>query len=1433
MIHVSIEPRQIEALTQQAVSAIRSWRVLRPAVALGWLLIALIGVASRAVAQPDNQVYVDQSPRAWDLLQQARDQVGVNVDQAARLYQQLLNDYSDTLVPAGRDESDYFIALSRPVLADLLAHRDLLERYRQVETARARQMLESGDLLTLASTRSLTEPGLEALLRLAQDAIESARFHGARRWLEAAVAHPDLAGRRAAHAWYMTGLCGLYLNDRDLVEQAGGELAGLGEDGAAFVDALNRHAESWAHKAAEVPAEDGDDAGRGLVRLGRPVGQAIWSVQLPDSLMARRLGGPLGQFTEYGTGRIQQSGELLTACPAVADSLVFVNQGYCVLALDRSTGRQIWRYEDRPSMSVIDSESDSIMDLNYIAVGDGSLVTLTGHAYNNQRSTGGRVICLEPATGILRWSADLNLIGGSEDHEGLFPHGKPVIANGAALVMGRRVNPQRLSGCYVLALSLDDGSLLWSRHIASVGGLRAKTYRRFSTLTHDRGDLYVCTPLGAIARLEGLTGRIRWLRRYRIPLDPGDPVTVPGPWSASGPIIRDGRMTCIRPDGQSIVVLDCQSGQLVESRSCITLAEWASPEYLLADAQQVYSVGAALRAFSFDDLTRPQWRWPDPDRPGGEEGTAYGHVEIVGRVQLTSEGLVVPTDNGILIIDRSTGLLRHQIETEMVGNPVAMESQLIVAGAGQVETFMAPDRAGKMLRLRLAEAPDDPTAALSLMDLGLAAGDLPLAMEAADAALPRIEAMGDSPQAAQLQTELFDRLLDVNRRALSGPSPQIEALFALIEGSVSTPRQRVEYLFARADRLADRDPHGAAALYQSIITDQHLGRMMRSEDEIERVGRDWAARRIASLIDRHGADACQPLALEATGRLNDLTAAGSANPTDLRALALDHPCTDAAEKAALLAAGQFVQMGDHRSALASLSWLVDLDSAGARSSTGRLLGTYLSICERVGLTDDAVSTLRFAVEALGDPILSGRGEAVRASALLDSLDAADGQNRLPRIGEQHGTSRVLAGALVPRHAQSRIRLPADRALLVDDGTVRMIDSDGLIARWSNYVGSDAVQLLRFTDGGVLLWIEDDPDDPRAVMLDAADGAQRWTTPRIADHLDDPIADLARLRGAADQMPNGEPFSPEQTVPVANEDWLILIQRTGGVIAFDLHDASTPLWTEKRVLEQVFWVGLRDRTLILAGRGAGPESRGGPGPVVAALDAATGEPVCRLRPGSEADIRWVVFGPMGSIVCGTERAVEAMDLNAGRIIWVSSQPAVRGSMLAWEVGGHAVIQDSARRLRLLEVADAAISDALAVPDLGQWDVLELQDVHVSGDLFYARHRERIVCYDHDGAPVGADAVTDPRYYIDLLASRDRLVLVSRHRTEQVKIPDQSGRRTLRTYRVYVMSENGRLLDAPLELEPLRSQLTDAALIDWWLLLSAGAETFAIPMPAAGQ
>ncbi len=88
---------------------------------------------------------------------------------------------------------------------------------------------------------------------------------------------------------------------------------------------------------------------------------------------------------------------------------------------------------------------------------------------------------------------------------------------------------------------------------------------------------------------------------------------------------------------------------------------------------------------------------------------------------------------------------------------------------------------------------------------------------------------------------------------------------------------------------------------------------------------------------------------------------------------------------------------------------------------------------------------------------------------------------------------------------------------------------------------------------------------------------------------------------------------------------------------------------------------------------------------------------------------------------------------------------------------------------------------------------------------------------------------PRDYKWLLPTGDRLVVISRYKSEQVTIPGQSGRQTQHTYRLYALSENCKLMGEVFQLPSLPQRLQQAVVIDGWVFLSTAASTVAVAVP----
>jgi outer membrane protein assembly factor BamB len=1402
----------------------------------GLAVVAIVlAVGARAAAQQENPVYVDDSPRAWELFRLARDHARDNLGESVRLHRELLDDYGMKLLPVNEAVGDHFVAVRARVLAELRGSERLLERFRLTETAEARRLLDAGQWRRVALTRSLTEPGLEALLRLAQEDLESGRFHSALGWLWQAADHPDLTGRRAAHCWYMMGAAAAYLSRPGPLAEALNALEALGKEGRAMQAQLDRLVE-----AIGPPADHGisplDRAGS--AELGRLVAQPIWSVRLDDTPLSRRLLDPLGgeRVNRRQVEQIRRSGLLLTAAPTVAGSAVFVNEGRIVHAVDRFTGRPLWPpFVERRAPGTMEQGSRQIADLNVVATTGSVLVTITGHAYADAARSDRMVVCLDVHNGQLRWARRIDRLSSLDELDGLFPHGAPVIAEGMVFVAARKVSRQLLTTCYVVALDLADGRLRWARHVASSGGIRSRFARPFSSILYHDGDLAVATAIGAVARIEAGTGQTRWLRRYHPPLSPY--LAERRPWEVSGPVITPRGVIAIRPDHRRVITVDWHTGNELQSVPCTAREGWNSPRYLLADEQTVYAVGTEIRAFGLQNLEHPLWVFP-AHSPLGQQPSPLDadDVEIRGRVQLVGSGLIVPTVKGLLILDADTGEVVHRVDLDTVGNPLAAGPQLILAASDRLQAYMPLDRAEQMLRQQIAEAPADPAPALALMRLGERAGDLDLALEAANLVISSINEAPPDQRLGRPRRELFEILLELHHGKAARTIEQGEALYAMIGLVAQEPDQRVEYLLAYGDWLSTHALGPALEAYQAILSTSPLPDTPRRDAGLTRPGAAWAARRIGRLIEAHGPAVYRPQADFARERLRQLRRDQQVTAGQLVTLAREFPFADSAVEAALSAAQAFEAGGDLRGALGALAGVFRMSPDERRAA--ELLGHFAARCEAVGWEDDTAAVLRYVVGTFGELALAADGARRDAGAWLATLQARADRGRLPRVGDNQGTAERLQGALVVPYPGSGAAASPDRALIHDPPQLAMFSGKELKPLWTvdmGVVGEPSI--LRLDDGGLLLWVDRAGHDAAVVMMDPRDGSQRWMTASVNELMGEPSRRPGD-GGGSQLLPRGEPFNPAGLLPLVGRDSLIVVRRSGEAMALDLADGRTLRWERlaQQGLAEVHQASLRDLGVVLVG-GRRSVSGHEMEAVIAVLDPETGLRLHEITPLGGLPVRWTAIGPLGALVYGNAAGIEAVDLLSGRSMWSDGSPEATDTPRGRLAGGHVIVQgadtppgDGPSPLRAAQLSDGVLTEPFDAPDRGEWDRLDLRELVISDGRVFARYGQRVVHYAPTGAVLGADVVSDHRDYKWLLPAEDRLLVVSRFKSEQVIVPAESRRQAQHTYRVYALSANCRLIGEAVQLPPLRERLEAAAVIDHWLMLSTSSVTLAVALPA---
>lgn len=1383
------------------------------------------GFNGRAQAQiEDNPVYVSDSPEGWELFQRAQDQAADNPTEAARVYQQLLDGFALRLLPRSEFDRDHLLSVRERVHAALRGAPVVFERYRLMQTAEAERLLAAGDHDRLLRTRFLTAPALEAVLRRTQEDIESARFRRAINRLLEAERHPDLSGRREAFYWYMLALASHHANDA-AHRARGVERLGRMDDPAAraLIVELNRLLAEAARPDADpvyVPNAIGPAADFTALHA-----QPIWSLALDASLMRRLYAAESAGIVPRSSAvqSARRDAGLMTTMPTLVGTVVYVNEGHRIRAIDRFSQRVLWsqvigRGDGVPSPG----DANTASDTNVIAIEGDFLVTLTGHAHLSSRSGRGELVCLDRRTGEVHWRIELDMLHGREEFERLFAHGALIAADGAVFVLASKPTREFLSSCYVLSFDLETGALRWSRYLAASSAMQREDIRSITSVTYDKGDLFIATPLGITASLAAESGEVRWLRRHRIPI-----VTAPRarvPWEISAPVMSPRGVVAISPDQRHVVLLDRETGEELERHS---MTSFGSPRYLLADAHHVYSIGQTVYAYDHEELTAPIWVL--------DHGRA---AEMRGRVQVVEGGLIVPTTSAILHIDAESGAELGRLAVDGGGNVLAVGPQLFLASTDELRSFMALEVAEAMLRERIDAAPNDAEPALSLLRLSLRAGNAAMGLDAALAVrrvLDRLPA--DDAARVLAQRELFEQLIAFDASDVQRTIAEGDAIHDQLESMVERPTQRVRQMLARGDwlaRSAAREPGRlilAGGMFDAVLADEALATIMYSAGDVDREARLAATQRLGRLVARHGPEFIRSINPDAEARLSRIAGAAASSPEAIVEQVMRSPFAAEANNATIEAARRFRDRGDRHAAVSLLSMRARLEGVAERE---RLYGLLIETCLEAGWDRLATAYLEEADRA-GLTSVTATGGSRLVRPWIQALRAGDGRwQPLPVLGDFHDETggRRLAGRLLVATAVGA-RQPIDRAYLLDGQMLRAHAAEDLEELWSLEMPTMRASILTERDGRVLFWSESDVRrlvEPALIVVDSATGTKAWEASNL----------LTRLLGTRDEdlraplrdeaLPSGRVFDPRDVIPVVDGRRLYAVGRVAGIAAFDVQHGAEPVWLTDHGLTHVYHAAAHDLAVVLSGiveRRSARTGRIERKPLIVLMDPLTGAIRREITPRDEQVVRWMTVLEDGRLVTGGNSVVEVFSLASGDREWTNLSDEAPDMARAWEVGGRLLVQDASASLRGMSLEDGRFGPAPILPG-GDWSPSDLLGVIDGGSGRVALYRDRVLFFDEQGRLSGRDSIVEDRLYTHVAAAADRVIVVSHVRRRGGGIPEPGQRRSLFVDRLYVLSRNGMVIDGR-DVEAESPPASAVGVVNGWVLISSETQTIAAPAP----
>lgn len=1394
-----------------------------------------MGQISRSV----RPVYVDDSPRAAEGLIRALELAGIgNLDEAARVLQQLLNEESDRMLLV-EGERDLFITVRQRVHRTLLEHPVLLEHYRALVGPRGAELMNLHQVALVERTLQLTPAGFEATLRVAQERLESAQFESARLALLELEHHPDRKGERGVEAAEMLTLVAAYVG------------SGTESDASEWLAATAlRDANRWRQQAGLDRAGQTDLLAPLVERMKDPL--SIGAAIELDGILSRPLssdsigqGVKLDQSTapNADNSAIPDSARFLYSMPSAWGDQVFVSTGRTVSAWNRFTLELLWRVEEPRAFSSTQriQPQRKVREPAMVRASRAMVVGLSGLWIDHNRARlDRRVFARDAFTGELVWATTLTQIDSRAGSESVLT-GPPIINQGVVMIgIAKNDIKRRLDSATLVGLDLRTGKVLWSRTLGSSGSLNYQNNPgATSGLVHIGGTVYGSNRIGFMYGVDSATGRARWVHR-------SEPATTARlravePWEMNVPVFDNGSLYLLNPDRTAILKLDAETGRELAR---MPASQFRQPTYLLRVAGLLVGVSGS-NLFGLEIETFGQ------DQSPHNVGTLEGDV-IRGRVVSTGDLLIVPTTLGVKVFDplRQDQWPVAEMSLESPGMLLPLESELLVVDDEQIHAYLVWDAADLVLFEKMQASDDNPGHAITYADFTYRAGQTEKLLLAVDRALMIVERNPLSRMSEAALERLFEslsKMIDPREQPADVPMLDIELrgeLTVRLGRCATTIAQRAAYLILTGDYHDEvGDPERAVESFQKVLDAPEMAQSTIGRGATSVIAGAEAARSVRRVIRRHGRSLYDPYQAAAQRQLASM--ANELDPGAFEAVARRYPMARAAVEAWAEAANRYERQGKPRQAALALEQALTtardaLDTGDdlLGEITGRLV-LHLMQSQQLRLALDVIE--RFRLESPGI-LMTSLGRQLEVDQLLEEIERSMRQeDRRPRIGAHVIASHELVGwAIEPAwaiHAPSGV---TDRLLMrsADGSQLSMwrIGAGNLLERswdadpkevflWMDHAG--VVMLRERGEGG--------RKDPMIVMRDLGTGIVRWESPYFRTLFANSEIDTILARGNAIvprivvPLQDGAGVNPYVTETHGGFDGstIVIADHIGRLAAFDLQTGKL-LWNKVDVVPRLYDIDVQRGTVLIGGSSApidlhslsrGKSDREGPGDgLVIALDARTGEQIQRRR--LTGQLRWVRLSPDGLAIVGLDQGLATVGLYRDDTGWFSDQKNMQETSGGWALPGRVLVRhENDEKLWQVETTNAIALRSLDTrgrlkPKFGRLWVEPL------GDNVVIATAHGMVLYDRAGNIIGLDEreSSDPMLFGGF----------AEHYAPTLTRSQRQGQRELPRFELTLYSLDSLRAESSVVIE-IGAEPHTMVIIDGKILISSGTITTVIDVP----
>jgi outer membrane protein assembly factor BamB len=1431
---------------------------------------------------------LDDSVMAREGLARVRELAGGgNFPEALRILQNLLDSDAEKVIETGADPSLHTTVRSRAHEL-LLASPDLLKRYREREGPKASELLDSGLLSNVETSRFLTPAGLTAAARLAQSRLDLGRFEAARLTLEQILSHPDRSSAGQAIA---------------TAARAATSLAALlpREDTTRLADSLRALA---AAQNITIPQTSAAALPPGIdARTPLDPGPALDpSLVAPSPLRTMPLDNPTANDADEFAGfqRGVPRRDEAVVFPAISGNLLLVNDGTHVTALDKDTFSPRWSITPGDQMDIAPRADDpfllytsgrtiedpmSVVSSNLARAN--VVVATTGIARNGRRSGDGRIHGIEQDSGRVLWSSEPQLLG--PGLEGASIRGPAAIdADTVVLSVRRQGLGGRDTTAILLGLDLYTGHLRWSRTLGVVGRLPWQVaQRRSDALTIHRGIAYYADEIGVIAAVDASTGRPVWVRR--MPTSGsfntrtfGRGETLP-PHEIHVPIVANDDLFVLEggePERQRIIRLDSRTGVLRDTRDATA---FGSPHYLVRVGNSLAAVGSNRVAFvRLDEFAHgtihatPILEAPATDAPKGENRNNPNSGSIIGHAIAAGDHLLVPLKGTVAIVeDPAKPDAIRLVPIEGSGNILLAGGSILAADLTNLRSFVRWEEASQLLKARIATTPSDIDAMLALVELSLRASRPQEAVEVAQHALDALDladasgtTQGSLAGPASNRRRLFDTLFPILIQR-PGQQPTIppdvqNSLIASLDRAAEEPLERATFLISLGSLHAWRhDDAKAVEAFQTILSDDRLSQIEPLAIAATTPGRsagNEATRQLIDLVTNRGFAVYVSFAEEAARAAATLPE--NASPEALVRLATRYPLAPASVELWHRAGRLLAQSGQPHAAIRALgrglTMARTLDQAGRLDeleAVGRLGMDLVGALDAAGMSSSAYRVLSSLLQNDPMSIVIAGGSPSQLEELRDRLrERVQSGDGAPSLGS-HVMVKPTAG-LEPVAPQPLVNWrPAEVLLGQGDGSptdcVAMVSPTtseiGLFVlraefgdvapAWTRPYQPFAPTVLRIDlDATFLFWPGSRGGTVEAI--DNADGSTLWKT-----------TEFAALFPGEPKRPVGERFPVPISGDVRASDLvvsmddatLLLIERGGRVAAFDL-GSGTMLWAAPIKLSRVFDVAGTGKMLLAGGVIDQGDHNQDPPAAIIAIEKRTGHPgppieltdgeTAKLTPGEH--VRWMRSDAHGRVVVSLATGLACIDAATGTTLWDQRHGSIKGPALAASVAGlvaddRILVLNGSQQLYMVPLATGETESGRLVTDPNKQSKLEFP-IRLSrrGDRIILTGAKGMLVYDLKGALAGVDALDPDMILVTPLAARNVVVSITQMPIGGQQIPGRVVALRDDSFELYFLDASSARLIGREEILVVEEP-SEVAALDGKLLIAAGGITFVLDVP----